>query len=234
MVKLLSWVVLSSYFLSGCVTRDELRRQQELDQLKLEVQETKGNRADTDVIAEQFKAEISRLEASWEGHLQRLSSENTTLREEIANLNQKVASLEQAQSPSVSKTEKEPESAPVKISFAQAKKLYDLEQFDEAIEMLNALSSEALSRDDKKKTLFLLGESYFAKKDYASAALSFSEYRQNYPKDAQVPLSIYRQAQAFRLRGQGKESKLFYAELIEKYPRHSLAAKSKSEMAKIK
>ena len=88
--------------------------------------------------------------------------------------------------------------------------------------------------EEGRKAQFLLAESYFMAKEYATAALEFGEFKKNFPKDKQVATATYRQANAFRNMGKAKEARLFYQELIEKHPKSPLVAKAKQEMKKLK
>jgi TolA-binding protein len=120
-----------------------------------------------------------------------------------------------------------------RASFETGKALYDQDKFEEAVDVFRAVLKRAKG-DEAKKTQFYLGESLFSAKDFASSTLTFSEFIKSHPKDSLVPTAIYRQAQAFRSLGKPKEAKLFYQELIERFPKSPLASKAKAEQRKLR
>ena len=62
----------------------------------------------------------------------------------------------------------------------------------------------------------------------------YQQFKKNYPKDSRVARAIYRQANCFRSLKQKKEARLFYQELIDRFPKSSLVSKAKREMKKLK
>jgi len=215
----------------SCKTKSELRREQEVEKLRQEVTQVRGNRADVEVLSEELRVEMSRLGAVVEEQGQQSRRQHEELKQQVEALTTRMQAVEQR---AVSDEPKAPPPAPAGPSGYEAgKKLFEDGRYDEASEVLRT-ATKSRKVDDARKSQFLLGESLFAAKDYASAALEFSEYRKKYAKDSLVPNAIYRQANAFRSMGKPKEARLFYQELIEKFPKNSLAAKAKAELKKLK
>jgi TolA-binding protein len=79
-----------------------------------------------------------------------------------------------------------------------------------------------------------LAESHFGKKDFASAALEYNEFRKKASKDPLVPQAIFQQAQSFKGMGKKGEAKLFFQDLIDRYPKSPLVPKAKAELKKLK
>ncbi len=230
-------ILLMVLAVAGCKTRSELRREQEMEKLKQEVSTVRGNRADSEAMTEDLKLEMTRLHTALDEQIQGLRRENEELKAQLQRVNDRVQAVEQK---SVAPVEPPPAPVPPPQTeteepakdFETAKQLYDEGRYEEAIEILKPISKS--KKTDAKKAHYLLAESYFASRDFASSALEYSEYRKKYPQDSLVPSAIYRQANAFRNMGKSKEARLFYEELIERHPKHMLAGKAKQEVKRLK
>lgn len=202
--------------------------------MKTDVREAKGEHADAEVMAEELKEELERLANLTEERFQKQQLSIDEIKKDVTALTARMQALEQRAVAEDAATKQAAEDRS-KASYDNAKRLFDDGKYEDSAEMLkNVLKKDPPKSDDARKAHFLLAESFFAGKDYASAALEFSDYQKDYPKDALVPTAIYRQANAFRNLGKMKEAKLFYQELIERFPKHALAAKAKQERKHLK
>lgn len=235
--------LLVTFSLIGCKTKSELRREQELERVKAELKEVRGDRADVDNLGEELKVEISRMNNLLEERAAQHRSQMDDLRKEIAGLNTKITKLEnqlEAQEAAdrearnrVAQAQAQAVAEKPKASYELGKRFYDEGKYEDAIDVLKTVS-KSKKGEEAKKAQFLLGEALFANKEFASAALEYSDFKRLYPKDALVPQAIYRQANAFKSMGKSKEAKLFYQELIERYPKANMVAKAKQEMKKLR
>lgn len=218
---------------SGCQTKSDLKRQQELEKLRADVREAKGEHADDEVANEEVKEEMGRLGNAVEERSQKQQQQLDDMKKELTALTARVQALEQrAVSEDLAVTKAADEAK--KASYETGKAAFDDGKYEDAARILRAVLDKHPKGDEAKKSHFVLAESLFASKDFASAALEFSDFQKNYPKDPLVPTAIYRQANAFRNMGKSKEAKLFYQELIERYPKSSLAAKARQERKRLK
>lgn len=225
-------------FFSGCKSRSDVKRDQEMERLKAELNSVKGEKADISYVTDELKQDLLRLTNMVEENTQlaQRRHEETMKRDEerskeAAALTGRIEMLEnkELESPSV-KAESEKKIA----KFEVGKKLFDNGKFIEALEIFKLIAHNRSRADDAKRAQFMVAECYFEIKDYASAALEYSEFKKSYPKDNQVPSAIYRQANAFRLMGRAKEARLFYQELFDKFPKHILSTKARDEMRRLK
>lgn len=220
----------------SCKTKSELRREQELERLKQEVSQVRVGRADSEVVAEELRVEMSKLANMVEEQATIARRDAEALRQEMAALTTRIQALEQRAvsepAPSAPSSSAPTSSGGGGNAYETGKRLFEDGRYDEAIDTLRGASKG--KGETARKAHFLMAEALFAAKEYASAALEFSEYRKKFPKDSLVPNAIYRQANAFRSMGKPKEAKLFYQELVDKYPKSSLTGKAKSEMKKLK
>lgn len=224
-------------FFAGCQTKSEIRRQQELDRLKAEVKEVRGDKADVEEVNDELRAEVARLASQVEEQAQRNQQQMEEIRKETSTLTTRLQVLEQhavSEEMAAKKAAEVPPPPPPPKGFEAGRKLFEDGKFEEAIDVLRPIAHGKVKTEESKKAQFLLAESFYATNEFATAALEFSEYRKQHPRDSKVPNAIYRQAQSFKGMGKTKEARLFYQELLEKFPKHSVAAKAKLEMKRLK
>jgi TolA-binding protein len=218
----------------ACQTKSDLRRQQEVEKIKQELTQVRGDKADIETTNEELKVEISRLSNVIEQRALQQLRDNDEFHKDIAALGTRIQAIEQRMANEDNASKNQPPPERVKPTYDLGKRLFDEGKFNEASDVLKAVTRGKPHSDDARKAQFLLGESLFSAKDYASAVLEYSEFKKSYPKDALIPNAIYRQANSFRSMGRSKEARLFYQELIEKFPKNSFSTKAKQEMKKLK
>lgn len=222
-------IIIPLLWATGCVTKGELRREQEIEKLRQDVKDIQGSKVDLDVVSDDLKGEIEKTNSQLGEQIQWSRTQSEELRKQVATLTDRVTQLEQRNREQAELAQKEAEKP--KATYEMAKSQYDAGQFEEAAETLRAVLKNVPPRSEEaKKAQFLLADSFFASKEYATAALEFSDFKKNYPKDGWIPMATYRQANCFRAMGKMKEARLFYQELLDKFPKSSLVAKAKKEM----
>lgn len=212
----------------ACQTKEDIRREQEMQRLQTTMQE---ERSQLETSSEELKVEVSRLNSLFE----ELYQQSQALRTEVASLSERVKTLEAAP-PAASAAEEPEERAEEKAppSLQRGKALFDAGKFEEAAETLKQVLAGKPKASDAKEARYLLAESYFGGKDYGVAALEFSQFRKEWPTDSRVPKAIYRQATSFRNLKKNKEARLFYQELIDKFPKATFAAQAKKDLKALK
>jgi TolA-binding protein len=192
--------------LTGCKTKSDMRREQDVERLRAELREVKGDRGEIENLNEDLKVELARMNNLLEERAQQSRTQVEELRAELNTLSQKVQAMEakadsQAQLvAALQNSESNAKPAPaekIKPSYELGKRYFDDGRYEEAVDILKIVARSKSKSDETKKAHFLLGEAHFANKEFASAALEFSDYKRLFPKDPQVPLAIYRQANAF-------------------------------------
>jgi TolA-binding protein len=226
-------LIASVPLVSGCKTKADMRREQEVEQMKADLNQVRGTRADLENSSEELKAEIARLNNLIEERAVQNKQQLDEIHKEVSDLTARISTIE-TRATVEQDTEKQKVVERPKATFEIGKKFYDDGNYDEAVEAFKTVSHNKDKSEDAKKALYWLAESYYSSKEYASAAIEFAEFKKEYAKDALVPQATYRQANAFRSLNKVKEAKLFYQELLEKFPKHPLAKKAKVEMRKLK
>lgn len=228
-------LVIFGGFLSGCKTKGEIRREQEMERLKTEVKEARDLKADVDTTVDELKTEVARLKSVNEEQAESHRTIAEDLRNQVLTLQTRIQALEQravAEELALKQPSPSTESNSA-VSYEQGKLLYEEGKFEEALEVLREVEKRSSKNSEQaKKANFLIGEVLFSSKEYASAALEFAQFRKKYPKDSLVPTAIYRQAWAFKHLGQQKESRLFFQDLIERYPSHPMGQRAKNDIKK--
>lgn len=231
MMRALVVILLSGLFsIVGCKTKGDLRREQEIENLRGEVTRFRNSQVDEDVSKEEMRAELSRLGALLSQKAQGQDQQIENLRAEVATLTTRIQALEQK---AVSEEMESVKAAP-KVSAGDGleagKAAFEQGKFEAAIGSLKDLAKSSEHSESSKKALYLLAESYFGAKNFASSALEFSEFKKLYPQDPLVPTAVFRQGQAFKNLGKKREAKLFFQEVIDRFPKHALASKAKKEL----
>lgn len=226
----LLFVIGTAFFFSACNTKSDLRREQELERLKSEVNQSRSDKADISATVDELRGEMAKINSSIEEQAALRMRENEEIKKELMTLTTRVQAAEQRA------VAEEPKNREVKskASYEAMRALYDDKKYDEAIEMGKDVVKANPKGEEAKKTRFLLAEAYYASQDYASAALEFGEFKKAFPKDSSIAEATYQQAQAFKQMGKKSEAKLFLQEVVEKYPKSLYASKAKSELKKLK
>lgn len=218
--------------LGACKTKMDVQREQDLERIKQDIRTAKGTKADLDVVTEQMRTELTRMTNYVEEQTIYQRRQTEELKQEILAVAARLEALEQ-RIKAKEEAEKEAEKAPP-ANFEIGQRMIDNKQYDEATEVFREIVRKNANANDVRKARYLLAESLFLGENYATAALEYSEYKRAYPKDSRMAEATFRQAQAFKSLGKKKEAKLFFQELVEKYPKSTLVPRAKNELKQIK
>ena len=90
------------------------------------------------------------------------------------------------------------------------------------------------SKDGTKDLAYAEAEGLMQKKDYKKAILSYQKYREQEPKGKHVSDATYKIGVCFQELGKKDEAKVFYDEVVEKYPQSSSARKAQFRLKGLK
>ena len=123
--------------------------------------------------------------------------------------------------------------APADISTAtHLKSLYDKKKFKQVTEDGPKVIKAAKGKD-KEEASFLVAESYYRMGKLRDAALQFNQFLESKPSDKYVPIAKMRMGDSFKHLGDTATAKIYYEELISKFPESDEAAKAKERLAEI-
>lgn len=103
------------------------------------------------------------------------------------------------------------------------------QQYDKAIQQFRNFQRKYPNSDMADDAQYLIGESYFAQKDYNRAILEFNDVLK-YRRGDKVPAALLRQAQAFLEIGDRTDARLILQKLINDYPNSEQAREAKDRL----
>ena len=128
--------------------------------------------------------------------------------------------------------------------------LAQMKIFDEAIQHLSAKQAELVQAataiaaasapapksdgKESKKALLKEADDHFARKDWKKAIAVYNKYRESNPKGSDFAKSTYQIGVCFQELGMKSEARAFFDELIEKFPKDSLAKKASFRINQLK
>jgi len=87
---------------------------------------------------------------------------------------------------------------------------------------------------DKKKNPYDEAEDHFAQKDWKKALTLYEKYRVKNPNGEHYPMATYKMAVSFQELKMNKEAKLFYEEVVEKFPKSKVAKQATFRLNQMK
>jgi len=107
------------------------------------------------------------------------------------------------------------------------------QQYDKAIQQFRNFQRKYPNSDMADDAQYLIGESYFAQKDYNRAILEFNEVLLRYPKGDKVPAALLRQAYAFAELGDKVDARLVLQKLMSEHPDAPEAERGRQKLAEL-
>jgi TolA-binding protein len=93
---------------------------------------------------------------------------------------------------------------------------------------------KAKDSKDKDKNLFDSALSNFEDKKWKEAILSFEQYREKNPKGKHAAEAAYKTGVCFQELGMIEEAKVFYQDVLAKFPQSDMAKKAQSRLKALK
>lgn len=220
-------------------TRAQIKGEKEPDQAEEQsgddAKSTKGHYA-----LEEMKNELTRISGKVEelDHTQRTQS-LPEFKETLTRLDTRVAELEKNQVLIMSELKelkdqkeaqaKEAASKPADL-MSEANQLLANRKCDEAAEKYRLVLNKSPSGKDAAEVHFGMGEALYCSKDYKKAIVQFSKVQESFAKSARIPQALYKIGLAFQHLNMPKESKGFFSELIERFPKSAEAKKARAKV----
>lgn len=188
--------------------------------------------AEVGAQADELQRQVAELRGLLETH--RFSMEDTSRR--IDDLERRVAALggEEAVEKLECKRALDEIERPAdrKAFFALAKSYHDKGQYC----FSRALFAEYIRKwkfDDRSpEAQLLIGDSYFAQKDYRTAIVEYGRVRETWPRSAQLPDALYKLGLSFLELGARDEAKLFLGEAA-KYSGQDAGKQAKAKLREL-
>jgi tol-pal system protein YbgF len=117
--------------------------------------------------------------------------------------------------------------------FAEAMKRYDAKQWLDARRLFDAFINRFGADGRASKAQYLIGESYLAEAKYANAIGAFTKVIDNFPKSEIVPDAMFRNGQAFRALKYCGDARIYFQELLRRYPKTEWKKDASDELKKL-
>jgi len=225
----------------------------DIDGLKKDVATLQRERSDSEIVQRRKQGEIdTRLLALENVVFKRAASEgseNDRIQKELEELRNQLEEMQKGMeapkvvTPPAPADEKAPagkkahfdwaheafEDEKYDLAFARATsfadKYKDDKVFGAAIYMLKGDAAEALAKDATTDA---------AKMDYNKKALSaYQDLLTRFAKSPKVPEALFKVGETMRAMGFAKEAKVFFQEIVEKYPKSPFAKQAKAKLVQI-
>lgn len=195
-----------------------------VDELKSEFIHVVGRVEDLERNAKQNvtdQTEGKALQAAHETRIKELETRLSELENAQATLIESVKRIEESKS-HVSKAE-------TGSLLEKGKKEYLAQDYGGAIETLSVYI-RALGEKANEDAYYFRGQSFYQSKDYKKAILDFSKFPEKFSKSKRMPEVLFRIGSSFEEMGMKDDSKTFYQELVEKFPKSPEAKKAKGKI----
>ncbi len=117
-------------------------------------------------------------------------------------------------------------------TVAQLSEAFEKKRFKHITEDAPAVIKSAKGKD-KEEASFLYAESLFKVGRLRESALQFNEFLESKPAAKYLPTAKMRMGDSFRHMGDNATAKIYYEELVEKYPQSPEAEKAKERLAEL-
>lgn len=238
---------------SSCFkTAEEIEREQMIDQMVSQFQQSQSLVADLTVKTKELQTLITEVN----GQIQELKYQQTQLdREKTSSIVESIQQLEQQVSDLKKLAERNKRqlrgvkgtisdqknyikkvnkslsnlSSKKKSSslYGKGRKAFYAGKYNQSIDYyLNALDNERLSAVETNRTWHHLGIMYFKRKNDQEALVFFSKILKNYPNSSLAPHAMYHVGQLFERGKKVDAAKASYSKVIQQYPKSKEKAKA--------
>lgn len=164
---------------------------------------------------------------------------NTSIEQRISALEVSMTAVEawmsfsNAYSKKAATTHTESVSKQASLSMDDAVKFFKDNKFDQAKPVFEKFSKSS-NEKQKARALFYLGEIAYREKDYKTAIVNYGNIVEKHPESHLITSAYFMIGKSFVHLGDNKKAKLFFEELISRYPDDERAKDAKKEMKKLK
>ena len=230
----LAYILVPLLCLSGCLkTRAQLKDDGDDAPSKPVPTQVQEVQPQGQYVLEEIKSEITRLN----GRVEDIEKAQTgpggaPKQEEVKKLEARIVELEQAQVSMLEAIKKLQADTPLPDSkdlYEQGKTQFESGDLNDAISTLSNYLKNPSGKYAEDAT-FLRGQAYFDSKQFKKAIVDFSKFPEKFSKSKKMPSALFKIAQSFESLGMKQDSRDFYSELVEKFPKSSEAKKARSKL----
>jgi TolA-binding protein len=198
--------------------------------------QVKDVRPQDEYVLDEIKLELTRLNGRIE-ELERAShatSDSSIQKDDFKKFESRIVELEQAQAKIIETIQKNKQNESVSAEeseglYKKGKSKYNLEQYDEAIEIFTEYLKNSKASDTEDATYYR-AESYFKLKQYKKAIVDYSRFPEKFTRSKHMPAALFKIGNSFDALGMKEDAKGFYQELVDKFPKAAEAKKARSKL----
>ena len=221
--------------LSGCVFNStQVKQEQETPTAISDAQITCANNAQS---IEELKAENAKIRGELEKLTYLVEQRAATTNNANVAESQKMQDVKLEQE---APTSPAPATAPVAAPtptitsdidelYKLARKNHEQKKYAEAEKYYNAMIGGKSAWFDEKARFFL-GKMYTDQGEYKKAIITFQDFADKYPKSKNIANAVYAQADCFIALDQKQEAKVFFNDVIQRFPRTKEATQAKQRL----
>lgn len=214
----LSFLFGLTFALTGCLqTRTQVEEAEERKQVKESV------------------SSLSKLSADSVSRVDVLESEFRQMNGKLETADHKMQILNETQKKDTAITSARVEELAKRIEVAE-EALLKLEKRvqDAELAALSSNSNKAATADKPEKGTFAEAEENYDKKNWKRAISLYQKFRESNPKSSKNAEATYKIGVSFQELGMKNEAKIFFEEVLEKYPKDTLARKAQFRLSQLK
>jgi TolA-binding protein len=245
---------------ASCRTSADIQREKDMGELRQELSRVQSNNADTGQNLDSVKEDIQKLKgdleklqhgsnADRENYLKKISDLEAKLDAKFDKITKDLAdnieSMKKDFQDAVKKIddvamtgkkESKKEAVQDKMNldarYKKARKLHKSKNYTEA-ESLYATVAGSKSKWYDERAKFYLGSILFDQDKYKEAVIKIQEFLDAYPDSGFAPAGLFIQAQCFIKLKKTKDAKVFFQDLISKFPKSKEAGQAKEKLKKL-
>lgn len=119
------------------------------------------------------------------------------------------------------------------VNLDEGVRLFKQSKFEEARYIFEKYANNGTPAE-KARAVFYLGEIAYREKDYKQAIANYGIIVEKYPDSPLITSAYYMIGKSFVNIGDKKKAKLFFEELVSRYPKDRLSVSAKNELRKLK
>ncbi len=119
------------------------------------------------------------------------------------------------------------------LTLDEAVKLFKKNKPEQAKPIFEKYSKKGTARQ-KARSIFYLGEIAYKQKNYKTAIADYGVIVEKYTNSSLITFAYYMIGKSFVKLGDKKNAKLFFEELISRYPRNKLSRDARKELKRLK
>lgn len=232
-VFILSLLACLMFCSPSCVTMGETRSAS--DEIRTSIDELRLSSTNNAQAIEELRAENDKLKGEIEKLNFTIKQLETSLDERLkTQVNKEVVkpTLEQETKTAVA-TVAEADIASIDIDkrYKTARKFHDEKNYVEA-EKYYASMKDSPSKWYEERAMYYMGIMYNDNKEYGKSVVALQEFIDKYPNSKNVPSAIYVQGESLLALDRADEAKLFFEDLITRFPKSNEAKEAKKRLKK--